>query len=145
MLKSTGGSEQGHQPPRRSIDIPLVDFGPTINYAQNTLPPGQGGPTRAFNFNAPPNAQREGSPRRKTPDAQYRPSEHQRNQSRQMAWQPGMPPPAADAVATRAMTAEEFVQQRAQAAAQRPQYAHQRQKSSANGNGNGGRGYWGEA
>lgn len=129
MLKTVGGYEQGQQQPKKSSDIPRVDFGPTINYAQNGLPSSSDRQSRGPD--APANTQHQGPPQKKVPDAQYCP-EHQRNQgSRQMAWQPGMLPASADAVANRAMTPEEFVQQRAQAASQ-PQYAHQRQKSSTN-------------
>ena len=129
MLKTVGGSEQGQQQPKKSSDIPRIDFGQTINYAQNGLPASSSRQNRGPNVTA--NTQRQGSPQRKTTDAQYRP-DHQGNQgSRQLAWHPGMLPASADAVAIRAMTPEEFVHQRAQAAS-RPQYAHQRQKPSTN-------------
>lgn len=130
MMKTVGGYEQGQQPSRRSNDIPRVDFGPTINYAQNPLPTSSSGPNR--DLNAPVNTQRQGSPQKKTPDQQYRPDHQLKQGIRQIAWQPGMSPASADAVANRAMTPEEFVQQRAQAASQQPQYAHQRQNSSTN-------------
>lgn len=119
--------------------IPHVDFGPTYNLAAGAGPrqhsPGRG-PSPV-----PPQAHRaDRSPAHRSPKTQTHPrspgrpvitpdSAHYRSPSaegRTVPWQPGMSAVPLSSPNT-ALTAEEFVQQRAAAAV--PLYAHQRQNS----------------
>ena len=120
--------------------IPTVDFGPTYNFASGTGPrqqsPGRGrgvspGPAQTRRpdqspaYRSPVPQSHSQSPNRnsRAPD-----SPHYRNESggsRTVPWQPGMGAAGLGSPNT-ALTAEEFVQQRAAVV---PLYAHQRQNS----------------
>lgn len=137
VLRTVGDSGQGD--PRaaqgRGFDIPDINFGPTINYGASNVPRNKT-PTPL----SPPAApgmqpQRPYSPSgpRKSPGV-TNPSQveygHSRQESddtirRNVAWQPGM---AIGGGRDGALSPEQFVQQRAAAAAT-PMYAHQRTPS----------------
>ncbi|KAI1873043.1 uncharacterized protein JN550_003296 [Neoarthrinium moseri] len=132
----TVGDDNTSQPANGSgFNIPDVNFGPTLNYASNQArhkvpAPEMAPPVRSFSpaprsFSPGPN------PPKKSPGVD---AGHGRNgsddtlQRRSIIWQP--PGAAAANGSGQAISAEQFVQQRAAAAAT-PLYAHQR-KSSGN-------------
>lgn len=125
VMKTVGCDQDA--PPRRSNDTLTIDFGPTINYERSRLVKREISPMRQNpTYSAGPQQQQ---PRR-TPEPQYR--QGRQNQGlRHAEWRPGMVSNTA-AVGTRAMTPEEFVRERANAASQPPHYAHQRQNPSNN-------------
>lgn len=138
MMRTVGGTSEDVHQGRSSNDIPSFDFGPTINYASNPLPKESDPNARERSSDAPYKQQsqpRQPSPRREIAEPQYKPSHQANSGSRTVPWQPGMGTglgaPQSTPSSTRAMTPEEFVQQRANAATA-PQYVHQRQKSSSN-------------
>ncbi|KAJ9134011.1 PH domain-containing protein [Pleurostoma richardsiae] len=138
VLRTVGDQEhqERRQDPASGFGIPQINFGPTLNYGSPNLPHSKT-PTGM----TPPAplgaqfAQRPYSPvgpRRPTGVASPGPAEHthQRQESddtirRSVAWQPGV---AVSAARDGALSPEEFVQQRAAAAAA-PLYAHQRTPS----------------
>ncbi len=134
----TVGNEDGSQPMTGSFDIPNVDFGPTLNYAalpkSKTPTPNMAPPPRSFSP-----APRTHSPAA-IPGARRSPGfnmSHNRQESedtirRSMVWQPASPP--VNSGGGNVISPEQFVQQRAAAAAT-PLYVHQRQTSSNSVNG----------
>lgn len=153
ILRTVGKVDEagaGKEAPSSSINI---DFGPTMNLLSDRAPRAQSpGPAQSYNTDRPA---RYGSPARKAspgPSLNYlgdrgtRPDSggHSRspsgpviapghyrtdsNESRTLAWQPGMGAIVGAAPGKQqAITAEQFVQQRAAAPSQ---YAHQRQPSA---------------
>ena len=120
VMKTVGGNQDA--PPRGSNDTPTIDFGPTIIYERNRLDKREISPMRQ-------NPAYSAGPQQLQP---RRTPEPQQNQGpRHAEWRPGMVSNAT-AVATRAMTPEGFVRERANAAKQPSQYAHQRRKLSNN-------------
>ena len=128
--------------------VPDINFGPTMNYAamsSKPLPPQpQGTPSpgpeshyssTALAYSSLPVRRPESAGNSRSPVRDLRTSENQHARAdsgttRTMAWQPAMASPGyAPAGFSQNITAEEFVQQRANA---RPMYAHQRQGSSGN-------------
>ncbi|KAK6200808.1 hypothetical protein LQW54_009472 [Pestalotiopsis sp. IQ-011] len=126
----TVGDDKFQQP---SSEIPAVDFGPTYNYAaqqsrSKTPTPSMPGP--ASTFSPGPGGQRNG-PGRDMNHGRNASEDTVQQQRRSVIWQP--PTPGASAPAGSSgpgLTAEQFVQQRAAAAAATPLYAHSRQPSS---------------
>jgi CCR4-NOT transcriptional complex subunit CAF120 len=114
-------------------DIPNIDFGPTVNYGVNqtrnkTPTPGMAPPARSFSpgprsFSPAPQPPRK-SPVGATHHGRQEPDDTAR---RSVVWQPGGAT-AGSSTPGQAISAEQFVQQRA-AAASTPLYAHQRQSS----------------
>lgn len=140
VMRTVGNNEEANANAQSSV--PEINFGPTLNYAAvapKPLPPQpQGrqspGPTLTQHakvpIRRPESSGQSRSPHRNvvTPD-----NLHIRTESagsRTMAWQPGMAAPGGSVSpgGRQGITAEEFVQQRANA---RPMYAHQRQASSS--------------
>lgn len=150
VMKTVGDAEADEAQHRggkaTSSLVPDIDFGPTFNYAANRIPrdksPVRGpspGPSQAYNF--PAGKVREQSPAKRPGSSGHsrspsrnpiRPNlAHNRNDSatsRTVAWQPGMSAVGGNVPGSRhSITAEQFVQQRAAAAA--PVFSHQRQPS----------------
>lgn len=120
VLKTVGGNEGPPQPQDR-MDIPEINFGPTINYGAPPRKPAPGGPPM------PPHAQaqRPYSPAGQRPhDAPPRsPRLPDHEEQRSMPWKPaGMSPGAGQ----HGVSPEQYVQQRAAAS---PQYPHVRSPS----------------
>lgn len=110
-------------------DVPSVDFGPTFNYAANqarnkTPTPGMA-PSRSFspgpNTHLRSPALEAGHERNASDDTTV--------QRRSVIWQPPGVTPGASSPG-QAITAEQFVQQRAAAAAATPLYSHQHRPSA---------------
>ena len=143
VLRTVGnveGAQNGVGSKNSNPLIPTVDFGPTYNFASGAGPrqqsPGRGRggspapaqtrrPDQSPVYRSPVPQSHSRSPNRnsRAPD-----SPHYRNESggsRTVPWQPGMSAIGLGSPNT-ALTAEEFVQQRAAAV---PLYAHQRQNS----------------
>ncbi|KAI1761533.1 hypothetical protein GGR53DRAFT_522287 [Hypoxylon sp. FL1150] len=136
VLRTTGNiDESPAQASGSSFDIPSIDFGPTVNYGAAT--PRTKTPTPG-NFPQPSFSPgpRSYSPapagQRRSPGVD---NGHNRQESddtarRSVIWQPAVLTPGYSGPGTQGISAEEFVQQRAAAAAATPLYAHQRQSSS---------------
>ncbi|ORY57558.1 uncharacterized protein BCR38DRAFT_490063 [Pseudomassariella vexata] len=142
VLRTVGDESQGQVNKKPSFDIPSVDFGPTFNYGANQLkdkPPipalspmrsfSQG--PRSFSPKPPPpskSPQPPPPPRKSPVIMNHIRSESDDNTARRsVVWQPGTATGLSNSPG-QAITAEQFVQQRAAAAAT-PLYAHQRQSS----------------
>lgn len=124
----TVGDDNFQQP---SSDIPSVDFGPTFNYASQQSRSKT--PTPAMPGLSPGLAGPKGAPGRDVNHGRNVSEDTVQQQRRSVIWQPPTPG-ASSAVGGSGpgLTAEQFVQQRAAAAAATPLYAHQRQASSGN-------------
>jgi CCR4-NOT transcriptional complex subunit CAF120 len=133
-MRTVGGAEPNHSQSTDDLhsSIPPIDFGPTFNYAANR-PPGRPSPDRrADPIQAQESARTPKSSGRNatnTDVGQYRNDPNSNVGGRTVPWQPGMAAAGTIAPGGRAITPEQFVQQRA-AAATSPIYAHQRQSSS---------------
>jgi CCR4-NOT transcriptional complex subunit CAF120 len=118
-----------------STDIPDVDFGPTYNYASDKTRPGT---SRASGTpNEPPNHDVDnrmssgfGSQNAKPPELDYIRTGSAGSDRRSMAWQPGM---GTITGTSRALTPEQFVQQKAQSRVT-PAYVHTRKQSNIRSN-----------
>lgn len=117
-----------------SFDIPSIDFGPTVNYATapHANPPTPGNPPPGSFSPGPRSYSPAPAPPRRSPGAE---AGHNRQESddtvrrRSMIWQPAALTPGGGSPGPQGISAEEFVQQRAAAAAATPLYAHQRHSS----------------
>ena len=120
VLKTVGGDD-GQPQQQDRIDIPEINFGPTINYGAPPRKPAPGGPPMAPHAQA----QRPYSLAGQRPhEGQPRPRGHpEQEEQRSMPWKPaGMSPGAGQ----HGVSPEQYVQQRAAAA---PQYPHARSPS----------------
>lgn len=132
----TVGNDDASQHSAASFDLPSVDFGPTMNYAN--MPRSK---TPTANDMAPPPRSFSPAPRSQSPaampgarrspgpgfDMGHNRQESEETVRRSMIWHPASPP--ANMGGGSVISPEQFVQQRAAAAAT-PLYAHQRQPSS---------------
>ncbi|KAI0125543.1 PH domain-containing protein [Xylariales sp. AK1849] len=137
VLRTVGddGTSQSNNG-RAGFDIPNVDFGPTFNYGSSqvrnkTPTPGMAPPARSFSPGPRSFSPAQPPPPRRSPVGEL---QHGRqasddtvqNNRRSVVWQPATVGPASPG---QAISAEQFVQQRAAAAAATPLYSHQRQSS----------------
>lgn len=125
---------------RSDLNIPDVDFGPTLNYGANQArnktpgPPGPAtsAPTRSFSPAPPPPPMKSPPPEPMHARQESNPSRQESDDSkrRSIAWQPGTGTmnSSSGTSGSHGISAEQFVQQRAAAAAT-PLYSHQRQPS----------------
>jgi CCR4-NOT transcriptional complex subunit CAF120 len=140
VMRTVGGAETEQRETmdnQISSSIPKFDFGPTMNLAQKVLPerpaPGRPTPPRKASPVRVQNSSRPASRSSRnviTPEPGHIRSDSDGNTSpggRTVPWRPGMAVVSANSPGGRAITPEEFVQQRAAAAV--PLYAHQRQHS----------------
>ncbi|KAI6084513.1 hypothetical protein F4821DRAFT_242703 [Hypoxylon rubiginosum] len=135
VLRTTGNiDESPAQASGPSFDIPSIDFGPTVNYgaaAPRTKTPTPGNPQQTPFSPAPHSYSPAPAGPRRSPGVD---NGHNRQESddtarRSVIWQPAVLTPGSGSPGNQGISAEEFVQQRAAAAAT-PLYAHHRQSSS---------------
>ncbi|KAI1631675.1 hypothetical protein F4809DRAFT_150264 [Biscogniauxia mediterranea] len=141
VLRTVGNTDDNSPTAQPGYDIPDIDFGPTVNYSKA---PGTKTPTPVMSppasFSPGPRsfspAQRTYSPTpaplRKSPGPSTTQSntESEETARRSIIWQPAALNARPASPPGQAITAEEYVQQRAAAAAVSPQYAHQRHSSN---------------
>ncbi|KAI1504628.1 hypothetical protein F5X99DRAFT_20694 [Biscogniauxia marginata] len=141
VLRTIGNPEDtDSETDRARFDIPNIDFGPTVNYAtapRTKTPTPMMSPPASFSpgprsFSP---AQRSHSPApvppRKSPGPSTSQSHTESDETarRSVIWQPAALNARPASPVAHGLTAEEYVQQRAAAAAVSPQYAHQRHSS----------------
>lgn len=121
-----------------SVEMPSIDFGPTMNYAampRSKTPTGMVPPSRSYSpgpRSYSPAAATPGPRRSPNFDAGHNRQESEETVRRSMIWHPASPP--SNSSGGHALSPEQFVQQRAAAAAT-PLYAHQRQSSNNSASG----------
>ncbi|KAI1417127.1 hypothetical protein F5Y13DRAFT_185960 [Hypoxylon sp. FL1857] len=132
VLRTIGNADDSPVTSRPDFDIPNIDFGPTVNYAAvpRTKTPTPANPTRTFSP-GPRSYSPASAPRRRSPGAE---TGHSRQDSedtlrRSVVWQPAALNTGSGSPGPHGLSAEEYVQQRAAAAAATPLYAHQRHSS----------------
>ncbi|CAK7198626.1 hypothetical protein SEUCBS139899_001290 [Sporothrix eucalyptigena] len=153
VLRTVGDAAPAQPKPSEELNIPDVNFGPTYNYASANIPRNKTPTPLGGNTAAAPNRSHSPGPQaalagpgpsklRKAPNHKQRPSDlsHYRQDSddtirrRSVAWQPGGAMVGTAATAGEghagAMTPEQFVLQRAQAAQASSSFPHQRNPSS---------------
>lgn len=124
-LKTIGGAEEPSQR-RDDINIPDINFGPTINYGASPRKPAPGGPmgpNPGQQPYSPANSRPNEGPARSGPSQAPPRGYPESEEKRSMPWQPaGM----ASGHPSQGVSPEQYVQQRAAAA---PQYTHARSPS----------------
>ncbi|KAI1100221.1 hypothetical protein F4804DRAFT_348711 [Jackrogersella minutella] len=134
VLRTTGHDDDSPiRPTGPSIDIPSIDFGPTLNYAAapRTKTPTPANPAPRSFSPGPRSYSPAPQPPRKSPgiDAGHSRQDSDDTVRRSMIWQPAALKIGSNNPSAQGFSAEEFVQQRAAAASATPMYAHQRQSS----------------
>ncbi|KAI0172115.1 hypothetical protein GGR52DRAFT_573259 [Hypoxylon sp. FL1284] len=133
VLRTTGNvNESPLEDSRPSFDIPSVDFGPTMNYGAaptRTKTPTPGNPVPSPFAQGPRSYSPGPGPRRSPGVDGHNRQESDDTARRSVVWQPAVMTPGAGGPSPQGISAEEYVQQRAAAAAATPLYAHQRQSS----------------
>ncbi|KAI2606551.1 hypothetical protein GGR54DRAFT_644166 [Hypoxylon sp. NC1633] len=134
VLRTTGNMDDSpSEIVSPSFDIPNIDFGPTVNYAnaQRAKTPTPGNPAPGSFSPAPRSYSPGPAPVRKSPgaDAGHNRQESNETLRRSIIWQPATMNTGSSTPAPGGVSAEEYVQQRAAAAAATPLYAHQRHSS----------------